>query len=122
MLKGTGVVLGGLAVPGLLEACLSSSPSSSSGSIKIGYVSPITGPAAGFGEPDAYVLSLAKEAFQHRIAIGGRTCPGGIGGRSGRRPRWVRLHAARRPLSSQTVSRRRPRATAATGNPGSRRT
>src|SRR2546423_11519259 len=71
MLKGTGVVLGGLAVPGLLEACLSSSSSSSSGSIKIGYVSPITGPAAGFGEPDAYVLSLAKKAFQNGINIGG---------------------------------------------------
>ena len=31
--------------------------------LKIGFVSPRTGPAAGFGEPDAYVLSLAKKSL-----------------------------------------------------------
>jgi len=41
------------------------------GSIKIGYVSPITGPAAGFGEPDSYVLRLARKAFQSGLSIGG---------------------------------------------------
>src|SRR4029077_14332502 len=50
MLKSTGLVLGGLALPGVVESCLTSSPSSTpSGTIKIGFVSPITGPAAGFG-------------------------------------------------------------------------
>ena len=39
MLKGTGLLLGGLAMPGVLEACLTSSTSTPSGSIKIGYVS-----------------------------------------------------------------------------------
>ncbi len=48
MLKGTGLVLGGLAVPGFLEACLTSTPTTQSGSIKIGFVSPLTGPASGF--------------------------------------------------------------------------
>jgi branched-chain amino acid transport system substrate-binding protein len=72
MLKGTGLVLGGLAMPGFLEACLSSSTqSSSSGSLKIGYVSPLTGPASGFGEPDPYVISLARKAFQSGLTIGG---------------------------------------------------
>ncbi|WP_433383602.1 ABC transporter substrate-binding protein [Actinoplanes sp. CA-142083] len=40
-------------------------------SLKIGFVSPRTGPAAGFGEPDAYVLDLAKKAFQPGLNIGG---------------------------------------------------
>ena len=62
MLKGTGLVLGGLAMPGVLEACLTSSTSTPSGSIKIGYVSPITGATSGFGEPDPYVIELARKA------------------------------------------------------------
>ena len=36
MLKGTGIVLGGLALPGVLEGCLTSTTTTSSGSIKIG--------------------------------------------------------------------------------------
>jgi branched-chain amino acid transport system substrate-binding protein len=45
----------------------------SAGTLKIGYVSPITGADAGFGEPDAYVLSLARKAFANGIQIGGKT-------------------------------------------------
>ncbi|HLW95497.1 MAG TPA: ABC transporter substrate-binding protein [Solirubrobacteraceae bacterium] len=41
--------------------------------IKIGYVSPLTGPAAGFGEPDPYAISLAKAAFAKGLKIGGKT-------------------------------------------------
>src|SRR6266702_4107049 len=103
MLKGTGVVLGGLAVPGLLEACLSSSPSSSSGSIKIGYVSPITGPAAGFGEPDAYVLSLAKKAFQNGITIGGTNYSVEIVSRDGQSTPSVGSQVANDLIASQKV-------------------
>ncbi len=62
MLKGTGLVLGGLAMPGVLEGCLTSSSSTPSGTIKIGYVSPITGATSGFGEPDPYVIGLARKA------------------------------------------------------------
>ncbi|HVA90829.1 MAG TPA: ABC transporter substrate-binding protein [Chloroflexota bacterium] len=43
----------------------------SSGSLKIGFVSPRTGPAAGFGEPDGYVLALARKAFARGLTIGG---------------------------------------------------
>jgi branched-chain amino acid transport system substrate-binding protein len=71
MLKGTGLVLGGLAVPGVLEACLTSSTSTPSGTIKIGYVSPITGATSGFGEPDPYVIGLARKALQSGLSIGG---------------------------------------------------
>jgi branched-chain amino acid transport system substrate-binding protein len=71
MLKSTGFVLGGLAVPGVLEACLTSTTSTPSGTVKIGYVSPITGPTSGFGEPDPYVIDLAKKAFQSGLSIGG---------------------------------------------------
>ena len=41
--------------------------------IKIGFVSPLTGPASGFGEPDPYVLGLAKAALTKGLTIGGTT-------------------------------------------------
>ncbi len=41
------------------------------GTIKIGFVSPRKGPAAGFGEPDGFVLGLARKAFQRGLTIGG---------------------------------------------------
>jgi branched-chain amino acid transport system substrate-binding protein len=47
-------------------------PSAPSGEIKLGFVSPRTGPAAGFGEPDGYVLGLARKAFQRGLTIGSR--------------------------------------------------
>ena len=71
MLKSTGVVLGGLAVPGVLASCLGSTSSTPSGSIKIGFVSPLTGATAGFGEPDTYVVGLARTAFKNGLTIGG---------------------------------------------------
>jgi branched-chain amino acid transport system substrate-binding protein len=39
--------------------------------LKIGFVSPRTGAAAGFGEPDTYVLELAKKALAGGLTIGG---------------------------------------------------
>jgi branched-chain amino acid transport system substrate-binding protein len=74
LLKAGGVVLGGAAFSGALAACGLSSASSSSGggTIKIGFVSPITGEAAGFGEPDPYVIGLARKAFDSGLTIGGK--------------------------------------------------
>ena len=60
---------------GLLEACGSlgtTGGTASVGTIKIGYVSPLTGAAAGFGEPDPYVVSLARKAFASGLTIGGK--------------------------------------------------
>jgi branched-chain amino acid transport system substrate-binding protein len=78
LLKATGIGITGLAASGL-AACKVGGGSSSSGSgggttgtIKIGFVSPRTGPAAGFGEPDAYVLGLARKALASGLTIGGK--------------------------------------------------
>jgi len=73
LIKGTGAVLGALAAPEVLAACLGSTASSSGQTLKIGFVSPITGPAAGFGEPDPYALSLARKAFDKGLTIGGKS-------------------------------------------------
>ena len=63
----------GLAAAPFLAACnkLSGDSSTTGSTLKIGFVSPRTGPAAGFGEPDGYVLSLARKAFQGGLTIGG---------------------------------------------------
>ena len=75
-----GAGAGGLLIAGTAAACGSSGSSSTSGgaggsagTIKIGFISPLTGPAAGFGEPDPYVIGLAKKAFAKGITIGGKT-------------------------------------------------
>src|SRR5690348_6583435 len=39
--------------------------------IKLGFVSPLTGPAAGFGEGDPYIISLAKKGFAKGLTVGG---------------------------------------------------
>src|SRR5579884_2536417 len=40
--------------------------------ITIGFISPITGPAAGFGEGDPYILGLARAALKKGLTIGGK--------------------------------------------------
>jgi branched-chain amino acid transport system substrate-binding protein len=74
-LRTAGLTATGMALSGpLLAAC---SPGSggvggggSTATLKIGFVSPRTGPAAGFGEPDGYVLGLARNAFKNGLTIG----------------------------------------------------
>ncbi len=41
--------------------------------LKVGFISPRTGPLAGFGETDGYVLDLARKALQNGLSIGGKT-------------------------------------------------
>jgi branched-chain amino acid transport system substrate-binding protein len=104
MLKGTGLVLGGLAIPGALEACLTSSTSSTpSGSIKIGFVSPITGPASGFGEPDSYVIGLARKAFANGLSIGGTNYSVEIVSRDGQSAPAVGSQVAQDLIQNQKV-------------------
>ncbi len=43
--------------------------------IKIGYVSPQTGPLAGFGEADNFILSGVKKVFADGISVGGAKHP-----------------------------------------------
>jgi branched-chain amino acid transport system substrate-binding protein len=73
------VIQGGLAVAGmavaspLLSACKKSGTSSGGTKIKIGFVSPRTGATAGFGEPDGYVLELARKALGGGLTIDGKS-------------------------------------------------
>ena len=117
MLKGTGLVLGGLAVPGFLEACLTSTPSTQSGSIKIGFVSPITGPASGFGEPDPYVIGLAKTAFKNGITIGGTNYSVEIVSRDGQSTPSVGASVAQDLIQNQKVDLMLATSTPETVNP-----
>ena len=77
MLQLTGLTVGSAAFSSVLAACgLGGSSSSSTGStIRIGFVSPLTGPAAGFGEADPYVIGLAKKAFANGLTIAGKQYP-----------------------------------------------
>ena len=66
---------GGLALSagGLLAACgvkQSSSSGGGGGSLRIGFVSPLTGEAASFGEPDTYVLGVVRKAIAGGITGG----------------------------------------------------
>ncbi|HSP08662.1 MAG TPA: ABC transporter substrate-binding protein [Candidatus Dormibacteraeota bacterium] len=91
-------------MPGALEACLSSSTSSTpSGSIKIGFISPITGPASGFGEPDSYVISLARKAFAGGLSIGGTNYSVEIVSRDGQSTPSVGSQVAQDLIQNQKV-------------------
>ena len=117
MLRGTGLVLGGLAVPGFLEACLTSTSTTQSGSIKIGFVSPITGPASGFGEPDAYVIGLAKNAFKNGLTVGGTNYSVEIVSRDGQSTPSVGAQVAQDLIQNQKVDLMLATSTPETVNP-----
>ncbi|MBL0371644.1 ABC transporter substrate-binding protein [Rhizobium sp. KVB221] len=48
-------------------------PAFAADTLKIGFISPRTGPLAGFGETDGYVLEVARKALANGIEIGGKT-------------------------------------------------
>jgi branched-chain amino acid transport system substrate-binding protein len=69
-----GVVLGGAAAqPAWASRGRVAGAHAAASTITIGYVSPLTGADSGFGEPDPYVISLAKKAFGKGLKIGGTT-------------------------------------------------
>ena len=41
--------------------------------LRIGYISPLTGPLAGFGQSDPFVLDLVRKKTGERIQVGGKT-------------------------------------------------
>jgi branched-chain amino acid transport system substrate-binding protein len=45
----------------------------SAGTIKVGFVSPITGALAGFGQGDGYVLGLARKALANGLSVGSKS-------------------------------------------------
>jgi branched-chain amino acid transport system substrate-binding protein len=117
MLKTTGAVIGGLSVPGLLAACVGSTTTSTGGSIKIGFVSPLTGPAAGFGEPDPYVISLAKKAFNSGLSIGGTNYSVEIISKDGQSDPAVGAQVAKDLINGQKVDLMLTTSTPETVNP-----
>jgi len=74
LVKRAGVGAGGLVLSGAAAGPAWARPKAhdASSTIKIGFVSPRTGPASGFGEPDGYVLGLARKAFANGITVAGK--------------------------------------------------
>ena len=76
LLKRAGVGAGGLAVSSAFAGPAWARPNgttrSAANTVKIGFVSPMTGPAAGFGEGDPYCIGLAKAAFAKGVTVGGQ--------------------------------------------------
>src|SRR5436190_5848193 len=62
--------LGAMAAPAVLRAIPANAQSRV---IKIGHVSPKTGPLAGFGEADAFILDRTREILANGLQSGGRT-------------------------------------------------
>jgi branched-chain amino acid transport system substrate-binding protein len=76
LVKRAGVGAGGLVLSGVASQPVWARPRSeerfdAATTITIGFVSPLTGPAAGFGEPDPYVLGLARKAFAKGVTVAG---------------------------------------------------
>src|SRR5580658_4588611 len=61
---------GGIALAGSSRAWAAAEPQNT---LKVGFVSPRTGPLAGFGKTDGYVLELARKALAKGLAVGGKT-------------------------------------------------
>jgi branched-chain amino acid transport system substrate-binding protein len=52
---------------------LGARPAFAADTLKIGFISPRTGPLAGFGETDGYVLDVVRKAIEKGIEVGGKT-------------------------------------------------
>jgi len=77
-LRRTGAAVGGIALGGVAAtapAWARATAHDAAAAINIGIVSPLTGPEAGFGEPDPYVIGLARAAFAKGLKVGGKTYP-----------------------------------------------
>ncbi len=64
--------LGAVAAPSVLRIIPANAQSRA---IKIGHVSPRTGPLAGFGEADTFILEQVRAILAKGIAVGGKTYP-----------------------------------------------
>lgn len=63
----------GFAAGLVLPASLRGAYAQSADTIRIGFISPVTGPLAGFGKTDGYVLSQARAALAGGLTIGGKS-------------------------------------------------
>jgi branched-chain amino acid transport system substrate-binding protein len=73
LLKRAGIGAGGLVVAGAFADPIWARPRSfdAGDTIKIGFVSPLSGPLGGFGEGDPYIIGLAKKGFAKGLTVGG---------------------------------------------------
>ena len=74
-LKVAGVGSAALGFSSVLAACRSESEAPSGEAVRIGFVSPTTGPLAPFGEADGFILTGVREAFANGLEIAGETRP-----------------------------------------------
>ena len=74
--KGAGVGVGGLLLAGgnapSAFARVIRETASEANTIKIGFISPRTGPLGSFGEPDPNALTLVRKKLANGVAIGGK--------------------------------------------------
>jgi len=72
LVKRGAVLVGGTALaPAYAGSAWARGLSTKANTIKLGFVSPITGATSGFGEPDPYVISLARKTLSKGLNIGG---------------------------------------------------
>jgi branched-chain amino acid transport system substrate-binding protein len=64
--------LGALAAPAVLRVIPANAQSRT---IRIGHVSPKTGPLAGFGEADGFILDRVRDILAKGLSVGGKTYP-----------------------------------------------
>src|SRR5262245_22212718 len=64
--------IGAIAAPAVLNVI---PVNAQSRAIKIGHVSPKTGPLAGFGEADGFILDQVRGILQPGLSVGGKTYP-----------------------------------------------
>ena len=69
------VQLAALSGAAALAGCGTSESLADRQPIKLGYVSPASGPLFPFGEADSFVIEGAKQAFKDGLRIGGRSHP-----------------------------------------------
>ena len=77
LVKRAGVGAAGLALSGTVaDAALGAvevrETADAARTIKIGFISPRSGPLAGFGEPTPYLLAQARKAFAKGLVVGGK--------------------------------------------------
>lgn len=103
LLKRAGVGAGGLTVAGVAAPRIWAAPrvSEADQTITIGYVSPLTGPDAGFGEPDPYVLALVRKKFASGLTIGGTKYSVNVVNKDGQSTPSVAAQVANDLISSQ---------------------
>ena len=65
--------MAGTAATGLALTLGTSAAFAQDATLKVGFISPRTGPLGGFGQTDGYVLDLARKSLQSGIEIGGKT-------------------------------------------------